>query len=59
MIVVFFKAAFLFQRKREDANYSALIWLPSYVSMYKRKNRVELSLNEQDQRRHVVFLTVL
>ena len=25
MIVVFFKAAFIFQRKREDANYSVLI----------------------------------
>ena len=27
MIVVFFIAAFLFQRKSEDANYSVLIWL--------------------------------
>ena len=30
MIVVFFVAAFLFQIKSEDANYSALIWLPPY-----------------------------
>ena len=27
MIVVFFVAEFLFERKSEDANYSALIWL--------------------------------
>ena len=31
MIVGFFIAAFLFQRKSEDANYSALIWLPPYI----------------------------
>ena len=32
MIVVFFIMAFLFQRKNEDANYSALIWLPPYIN---------------------------
>ena len=31
MSVVFFKAAFLFPRKSEDANYFALIWLPPCI----------------------------
>ena len=31
MIVVFFIAAFLFQKKSKDANYSALIWVSLYV----------------------------
>ena len=31
MIVVFFILVFLFQRKSEDANYSALVCLPPYV----------------------------
>ena len=30
MSVVYFMAAFLVQRKTEDANYSDLIWLPPY-----------------------------
>ena len=32
MIVVVFMTAFLFQRKSEDANDFALIWLPLYVA---------------------------
>ena len=33
MIVVFFTAAFLFQRQSQDANYFALIWLPPYSNI--------------------------
>ena len=35
MIVVFL-ATFLFQRKSEDENYSALIWLPLYYKYIKK-----------------------
>ena len=31
MIINFFKAALLFQRKSKDADYSALIWLPPFM----------------------------
>ena len=34
MIVVFFMAAFPFQRKSEDANYSALFWLSLYSCLF-------------------------
>ena len=30
MIVVYFRAAYIFQINSEDANYSTLIWLPPY-----------------------------
>ena len=32
--VVFFKAAFQFQRKSEDVNYSTLIWSPCTVDKF-------------------------
>ena len=35
MIVVFLIVAFLFQTKSEEVNYSALIWLPPYIFVYR------------------------
>ena len=40
MLVVFFIAAFLFQRKGEDANYFALIWLPPHVKIISNAKEV-------------------
>ena len=47
MIVGFFIAAFIFQRKNKDSNYSALIWLPP-LQKKKVKKKKELNFSPVD-----------